>query len=177
VADFVRICPKCQHLNPEYENLCQQCQQFIAMEPSVKRPIEEASPTATQADEHITTNRSESIEIAPPRPVLYLQLGDRNLTVFDQSILGQQHQKNTAELQIDSKHAGYRYLHRQHCSFHYRDGTWYIQAIDQQRFGQAFTNPTMVNKTSIAANSEHPLHHGDRLHLAAMEFLIHIPAL
>jgi len=174
VADFVRICPKCQHLNPEYENLCLQCQQFIAMEPSVKRPPEEAEPAVAQPQGN-AANTPDSINIEAPRPVFYLQLGEKTLTVFDQTVLGQQHAENSAELQLDSSHAGYRYLHRQHCSFHYRDGTWYVQAINQQGFGQAFNNPTMVNKTTVSPTTEHPIHHGDRLHLAAMEFLVHIP--
>jgi hypothetical protein len=175
LTEFVRICPKCHALNPEYENLCQQCQQFIAMEPSVKRPQQERVKTVAQPPNSSSKQPDDSIDIEPPRPVCYLQLGGKTLTVFDQSVLGQQHPDSNIELQLDSNHAGYRYLHRQHCSFHYRDGTWYVQAINQQLFGQAFNNPTMVNKDPVAPATEHAIHHGDHLHLAAIELMVHIP--
>ncbi|CAK0754251.1 putative FHA domain-containing protein [Gammaproteobacteria bacterium] len=45
MTDYVRICPRCGQINPEYDNLCTTCLHFIGMEEAVP-----ASTSATVAD-------------------------------------------------------------------------------------------------------------------------------
>ena len=35
---FIKVCPKCGHHNPEYENACVVCTYFIGMETPVPAP-------------------------------------------------------------------------------------------------------------------------------------------
>ncbi len=180
MTEFVRICPRCGHTNPEYENLCAKCQQFIGMEPSVPRTAEKEVPMPTEdvaasvpAHADIkTATITETPETTPP--AFYLTLGDSIFTIHDGAVIGQQHASNRSAVQIPPDIEGCRYVHRQHCSFHFQDGEWYVQAIDQQMFGQSFTNPVWLNEQQLSVATHHRLQHGDILRLSAIALTVDI---
>lgn len=181
MVDFVRLCPKCSHVNPEYENLCAACQQFIGMQPSVLRPEEggeEMSRIDAVVEKPIISQSTDvqSMAVATPMHSFYLEVGGVSLTVFDRSIVGQEYVENNATtIQVPAQIDGSRYIHRQHCSFHYRDHRWYVCPLDQRQFKQAFSNPTWINQTELTVGKEEPLRNGDILRLSGVQLHVIIP--
>lgn len=181
MTEFVRICPRCSHINPEYENLCAECQQFIGMEPSVPRPAtvaKEIPPAAEPVAEKpaVRTTTTMVAEAKRDTPAsFYLSTGSLTLTIHDGAVIGQQHPGNRSAVQIPSDTVGCRYIHRQHCSFHYHDNAWHVQAIDQQIFGQSFTNPSWLNEERLVVSQQYRLQRGDILRLSAVTLTVDIP--
>ncbi|MDM8544885.1 FHA domain-containing protein [Candidatus Venteria ishoeyi] len=187
MSEFVRICPKCQQQNPEYEHVCQSCGQFIAMEMAIQKPEgDKATTTPPVAEEtHTTpppiseqktrntaaTQRFDKNEVA----AIYLQLNNSEqvFTVKHGWVMGQAHVQNKAQIQIPDDISGSEYLHRRHCRFIYQDGKWYVQALDQKRFQREFTNPTQVNQKTLTPGKAAQIQDGDTLMLSGLGFDVH----
>jgi len=198
MADFVKICPKCGHTNPEYENACTVCTYFIGMETPVAASAAAVKTASSHAEENAGSDKPPAAEIptcqeqnaanavpheaaAAPvrrfaaRPSLYLQASgsEQVFEVRDGWVVGQAHPTSTAQLQLRDL-PSIAYVHRQHCQFTLREATWYITAIDQTPRGRDFTNPTLVNQTKLAPGETHALHNGDQLSLAGVKLVVRI---
>ena len=187
MQQFVKVCPKCGRANPEYENLCADCRQFIGMEPAVPRPTD-AGPAGAEPDASDTSAIPPPPEVPPqaalvtepqapkPRPTFYLSLNGegRIFTLQDGSVLGQAHPSSQATVQIPAGVNGVEYIHRQHCRFEYRDARWRIQPLDQAPLNQTFTNPTRVNRHLVPPGTWHPLDDGDELRLSGVSLQVKI---
>lgn len=177
MTEFVKICPKCKHHNPEYATVCERCTYFIGMEQPTTRP----RITIGNGETTPPTNRFKS---PPPTtssqrtsntPCFYLEvIGEtyEPFLVYDGDTLGQAHPTSSAEVQIPAAISGYQYLHRRHCRFEFRDRAWQVTSIDQQTLGRNFTNPTQVNQHALAPGECHTLNNGDRLGLSGVLFQV-----
>ena len=178
MTDFVRICPKCGHSNPEYENACSACNQFIGMEAAVPRPA---------STEPLITEEKTSEEKTPPAdpvsPTLrfpsqelsfYLehQGSGQVFTIKPGWLVGQAHPSNEAEIQIPQEIEGSEFIHRRHCRFDYAEGCWTVTALGQNRYGQDFTNPSFLNERALPSDQPQALHNGDILRLSGVSFSI-----
>jgi len=187
MTEFVKVCPKCKHGNPEYLNVCEKCQQFIGMEvPVAKNTIPEvvknkaseeqqkapAPPQQSIADD--TTNSSPLEKTS--QPFMYLELADNGqlLTIKSGDVLGQDHPTGIAEVKIPKHIQGVEFVHRQHCQFYFEEDKWYLQALDQTRFQHEFTNPTLLNRTALKTEARQQLSHGDVLHLSSLKFNVRL---
>lgn len=198
MADFIKICPKCGHTNPEYENACTVCTYFIGMETPVaastaatkaaKTPPSEAAPapnspsvdTSSPHAQSDATTSDSSTAVAPvrrfaARPSLYLQAGgtEQVFEICDGWVVGQAHPTSTAQLQLRDL-PSITYVHRQHCQFTLREARWHVTALDQVSHGRDFTNPTLVNQTKLAPGETHALRNGDQLSLAGVKLVVRI---
>ena len=190
MPQFVKICPKCGRSNPEYENLCADCQQFIGMEPAVPKPaesgqtraepdpVDSAAPPRPEAPAQTApvTEPEERPQAPAPSPAFYLSLNGEGqvFTLQDGSVMGQAHSTSQATVQIPTGVDGVEYVHRQHCRFEYRDARWRVQPLEQAPFNQTFTNPTRVNQHLVRPGSWHPLNDGDELRLSGVSFHVKI---
>jgi hypothetical protein len=174
MSSFIKICPRCGHHNPEYENACAVCTDFIGME----TPI----PTSAGMLEHQSADQAQSITLTAPQtapaqlqPTLYLQvLGSEQIfEVRDGWTVGQSHASSTADLQLRDL-PGIIYLHRNHCRFSCLNGDWQVTPTDQRQFGRDFTNPTAVNHTRLTPGESHPIKNGDQLSLANLKVVVRI---
>jgi len=177
MTDFVKICPRCGTPNPEYENLCSECGQFVGMEPSVPRPAEAPTPPPAPPEEPPSppprpTPAATSVEVGS----CWLEplFGGEILTVRSGAVLGQAHESNDAELQIPATVDGSAYLHRRHCRLDREGDGWYLTAIDQAAFGRDFTNPTRVNEETLAPGERRQVGDGDELRLSDLRFRVKI---
>jgi hypothetical protein len=179
MSRFVKICSKCRHANPEFENICGRCGHFIGMEtPVIAAPPSPPAPQPPAPESAVPAppRRDAATLTAMPRPaVLYLQvLGTHQVfELRDGWTIGQAHASNNAELQLHDL-PGLSYVHRQHCRFEHNGETWLVRAIDQKQHGREFTNPTRVNQVNVEAGHTHPLHNGDELTLAKLSFVVRI---
>lgn len=201
MASFIKICPKCGHANPEYENACTVCTYFIGMETpvaasgaqqEVPQPSSEAAASGTpeagpdrardqQAQaSSVGATASAGEHVAPARafaarPSLYLQVfgSEQVFEVRDGWTVGQAHASSTAQLQLRDL-PSIHYVHRQHARFDSRDGTWQVTAIDQREHGRDFTNPTLINQTKLAPGETQALKNGDQLSLAGVKLVVRL---
>jgi len=184
MSAFIKICPKCGHHNPEYENACTLCTDFIGMETPIPAPpsASEPQPGGDGVVEHQSADQAQaSTEAAPqaavaqPQPTLYLQvLGSEQIfEVRDGWVVGQAHASSTADLQLRDL-PGVHYLHRNHCRFSCLNGDWQITPTDQRQFGRDFTNPTAVNQATLTAGEAHGIKNGDQLSLANLKLVVRI---
>lgn len=162
MSDFVRICPRCGASSPEYANTCDNCGQFIAMVSPVPRPVA-AAPESAEPPSVALTQR-----FAPPALTLTHAATGQVFTLEDGMILGQAHATSQAQQQLGSEIAGSEFVHRQHCRFEWRAGTWYVIPIDQKRLQHEFTNPTFLNGARLTPDEPRPLAAGDELRLAGV---------
>ncbi|MEM7016549.1 MAG: FHA domain-containing protein [Pseudomonadota bacterium] len=181
MSEFVRICPKCRHQNPEYENACTECGHFVGMEAAVPKPAspkparpkpEAAKKAPRRQRKQVQSKLAETTEKDPPAFYLDIAGTDKVYTIQDGWVLGQAHGTNTAHIQIPEDITGSGYIHRQHCRFEHRDKQWFITPIDQKLFERDFTNPTFVNQYAVAPNTRHPIKNGDTLTLAGVSFTV-----
>ncbi len=183
MAEFVRICPRCGSDNPEYENTCQQCDYFIGMETPVAKTsdsaivFEEASKSEPKLESDLepvvdTVNPSSAMT---SQTALYLEsvATGRKFAVEDQWIIGQQHDTNTAQIQL-AQIEGVNFVHRQHCQFFYQQNQWWVKSIDQKQHGRDFTNPTFLNQKPLTLEQQTVLHNGDILALAGVALMVRI---
>jgi pSer/pThr/pTyr-binding forkhead associated (FHA) protein len=173
MAEFVRICPRCGRPNPEYENLCAACDQFIGMEPAVAAP----APAPTGGDDGAGADGADTPATRRYTPLaesffLRLESADLLLTVRPGSVLGQAHPTSDADLQVPDAVEGSDFLHRRHCRFEREAQRWTVTALDQSAYGSEFTNPTFVNQHRLAAGATHPLQDGDELRLSGLTFVV-----
>ncbi len=183
MAERVRICPRCGRTNPEYENVCTGCDQFIGMEPATAAP---PTPAADPEPDPKPAARQAAAEAPPAQATrrwqprsegLYLRLADTGLTLTagPGDVLGQAHPASDAALQVPSTVDGSAYLHRRHCRFLQEQGRWLVLALDQAEFGSDFTNPTFVNGQRLAPGERRPLADRDQLRLSGLTFELRIP--
>ena len=175
MADFVRICPKCGRANPEYENLCVACDQFIGMENAIPAPVpRSAEPKDDGKAGPETSNPQATRRYTPVAESFFLRLHgpDLLLTVRSGSVLGQAHASSDADLQIREAVEGCRFVHRRHCRFRREAERWTVTALDQSAFGSEFTNPTFVNQHRLAPGADHALQDGDQLRLSGLTFVV-----
>mgnify|MGYP001822279933 CR=1 FL=1 len=183
MSTFIKICPKCAHQNPEYENACAACAYFIGMETPVSSTTAKASPGAGGGEVHPQAAEPESAasQAAPQagrsqgQSTLYLQVlgSERTFEVRDGWSVGQSHASSDADLQLRDL-PGVDYLHRNHCRFSCVDGDWQVTPIDQRQLGRDFTNPTAVNDNRLAPGEAHSISNGDQLTLATVKMLVRI---
>lgn len=180
MTEFVKICPKCGTPNPEYENLCAECGQFIGMEPATPRP--QTSPPAAPAEAPAAPppaapeRPTPAAATAAERAFFYLEpaFDHEILTVRENAILGQAHAQSEAEVQIPGRIEGAAFLHRRHCRFEHRNHGWQVQVLDQSRYGREFTNPTRVNGEEVMPGDSRRLDDGDELRLSGLGFRVRI---
>ena len=184
MSRFIKICPKCGHHNPEYENTCVLCADFVGMETPVVAPSAATESADTRVEgaeiqtaDQVPPSRQTAPQTvpAPPQATLYLQvLGDDQIfEVRDGWTVGQSHASSTADLQLRDL-PGIHYLHRMHCRFSCANGEWQVTPIDQRQFGRDFTNPTAVNQTTLTPGEAHCIDNGDQLSLASLKFVVRI---
>ncbi len=187
MSQFVRICPKCQTQNPEYEHVCKSCGQFIAMENPVAAPDTQAVQKTTAAEQPVTAAEASAKTPAPTQrfavkpsiPAIYLELQTADKPVFTVKsgwFMGQAYTGNKAEIQINSAVEGSEFVHRRHCRFVHKNQRWYVLALDQKRYQGEFTNPTKVNDKTIALDKARQIKDGDILHLSGLSFQVKIIA-
>ena len=184
MSTFIKICPKCGQHNPEYENVCTVCTDFIGMETPIPAPSPASEQALTSAGvlEHQSADQSRLIsatasQAAPAQlqPTLYLQvLGSKQIfEVHDGWTVGQSHASSTADLQLRDL-PGINYLHRNHCRFSCLNGDWQVTPIDQRQLGRDFTNPTAVNHATLPPGEAHSIKNGDQLSLANLKVVVRI---
>jgi len=162
MTEFVKICPRCGRFNPEYENLCGGCGQFIAMEPSLPRPPEPAAaPQPIPEPATAPAPRDQGLRLTPIA-------GGVPLSIQPQAVLGQDHPSGDATVRLPLTLEGAAYVHRRHCRFHREGGQWLVEAIDQAGQGSAFTNPTRVNGQEVLPGQRRALQAGDELRLSGV---------
>jgi pSer/pThr/pTyr-binding forkhead associated (FHA) protein len=181
MSQFVRICPRCQTQNPEYEHICTSCGQFIAMESAVSvenKPVqaEKNTPEETATEQPATASTTtEPLTDKSATPAIYLELQAANRPLFTVKsgwIMGQAHPDNRAEIQIPNTIADSQFVHRCHCRFVYKDNNWYVQALDQKRYQGQFTNLTFVNDMPINPDKARQIKNGDILRLSGLYFQV-----
>lgn len=175
----IKRCPKCGHRNPEPADLCEVCEEFLGLvapetiaDPEPERAVPDPTrPASTSA----APGRVTQVETAAAS-LLYLEspAGQRTYPVKPGDIVGQAHATNAAQVQIDPLLPGAPCIHRQHGRFDWRDGQWYVTALDQRPFGSDFTNSTVLNGQHLAPGDSRPLQPGARLSLAGVLFTVRI---
>lgn len=185
MLEYVKVCPKCGHINPESAgDICgrEGCDEFLGLVAavslaSVQMPLDppvppNPSPPKT-AEDPVQVPKSQVQEKSVPftnrfvnPPPLYLEMPGTSTTyeIHPDFIVGQSHPTSTAHVQL-SGIQGVNYVHRRHCIFECTDGQWFITAIRQE---EHFTNPTYLNQLIIEPGQRYPLHNGDRLTLAVI---------
>lgn len=177
MVEFVRICPRCRHANPEYENVCSACDQFIGMEAAVPaQRSTEGKIAGTPKPKPVPEQAQATRRYVPVAESFFLQLPETDvlLTVRPGNVLGQAHASGDAELQIPESVEGSRYLHRRHCRFEREKESWLVIALDQRENGSEFTNPTFVNQYRLAPGNRHVLKDGDQLRLSGLTFSVRV---
>jgi len=184
MSSFIKICPKCGHHNPEYENACAVCTDFIGMETPIPAQSPAVEPTQTsagvleaQSADQVQLTAVTASQTAPARlqSTLYLQVlgSDQIFEVCDGWTVGQSHVSGTADLQLRDL-PGIHYLHRNHCRFSCLNGNWQVTPTDQRQFGRDFTNPTALNNTTLTPGEAHRIKNGDQLSLANLKLVVRI---
>ncbi len=191
MTEFVKICPRCSAANPEYENICSSCQQFIGMEPAIPKPVTAVPEAENNFDglhstvqknieakipfENTVDNETE-IEETEEKPAIYAQISNSNeiLMLYPESIIGQTHPSSQATAPIPSHIPGAAYVHRQHCRIEYDNEQWYVFAIDQSAYQQEFNNPTRVNQKVISPGSRQRIYNNDELRLSGVSLRLRI---
>ncbi|CAK0754930.1 putative FHA domain-containing protein [Gammaproteobacteria bacterium] len=179
MTDYVRVCPRCGQVNPEYENVCAACQHFIGMEETVLAPANAACATSipsadlVPAPQNPTQDSSvgESLtqRFVSTEPMLFLEVAKDNLLpVRPGWRLGQAHASSDAEAQLPARLVGVEFVHRYHCRFEHVLNRWYVTALNQQSFARDFTNPTQVNGRLLPPGERFALNDGDELRLSGV---------
>jgi pSer/pThr/pTyr-binding forkhead associated (FHA) protein len=182
MSQFIRICPKCQTQNPEYEHVCRECGQFIAMESPVSLPIKTAetetktaTPSEIPTEENKPSAPTQHFSTQTNIPAIYLELQTAEKPLFTVKsgwFIGQAYVENKAEIQINNEIEGSECVHRRHCRFVYKNQRWYVLALNQKRYQGEFSNPTKVNDKIIALDKARQIKHGDILRLSGLSFQI-----
>ncbi|CAK0760723.1 putative FHA domain-containing protein [Gammaproteobacteria bacterium] len=194
MTDYVRICPRCGHVSPEYDNVCGMCQHFIGMEEAVPPPpratatpvtpaaapqpptvppppLAQRTVTPTDLAREPLTQRFVSSD-----PTLFLEVGNGTLLPMRSGWrLGQAHASNDAEVQLPAQTAGVEFVHRHHCRFDHERTQWYVTALDQRLLGRDFTNRTQINGRLLPPGERRTLSDGDELRLSGVILRIRIP--
>ncbi len=186
MTTFVKVCPKCGQHNPEYENACSICTNFIGMETPIPEsqlqreavtPEPKIIPTHTESPTAVASPAAQTVDtgVASPAKILYIQVlnTDQIFEIQHGLTMGQAHHSSDAGLQLRDV-AGIEYVHRNHCTFTYDDGAWQVTPIDQRQYGRDFTNLTKVNQTTLQPGQPHALKNGDQLSLAYAKFVVRI---
>lgn len=186
MSKFVKVCPKCGHQNPEYENACLVCTYFIGMETPVPESAavegEDTAKPAADQEQHSSADKTAAVTATPAleaalagQPSLYLQVlgSDRIFEVRDGWTVGQSHATSTADLQLRDL-PGISYVHRNHCRFTFVNGNWQVTPTDQVQFGRDFTNPTAVNQTRVNPGEAQAINNGDQLSLGTLKVVVRI---
>lgn len=150
MSEYVKICPKCEHKNPESSNNCSECGVFFFDVPPVPPPV------------------PPSFEI---QDIIYLDLVGTTNTYEIQNgwILGRSDPESRANIQLSNIY-GVNFIHRRHCLFDYCNGQWFITAL----VNKPFTNSSFVNQTKLEPGQRYPIKNGDKLTLSKLTLNIRI---
>jgi hypothetical protein len=161
---FIKRCPKCGASNPEYENLCQQCGFFIAMEAAQPAPVAAPEPQAA----------TKPSDIQPLKLELSLSGSGLQFAIKSGDVLGQAHPQSDASIQLPEGLPDVAYVHRRHCRFWQSGTQWQLEAIDQSQVpgSSDFTNPTWINGVPVQPGERRSLGHGDDVRLSAITLLV-----
>ncbi|CAK0761492.1 putative FHA domain-containing protein [Gammaproteobacteria bacterium] len=169
---YVKACPRCSQVNPEYQSLCEVCGYFIGLESAQPDPaaVQSGVPSSTDTsdtplDASSSTTAGLYLEIEEPAPLMRIESG---------WVLGQAHVSSQAQVQLPAHLAGCRYVHRRHVRFDYLAPAWFVTAIDQRPFGRGFTNTTTLNGQVLGPGERRNIRDGDELHLAELVLRIRI---
>ena len=126
----------------------------------------------SEPEPHAAQPEPEPAETPEPIPTMFLEAGSASGQVFEVRegyVVGQAHPTSMAQIQL-TDFPGVTYVHRNHCSFTFKDRKWNVTAIEQQ----AYTNPTFLNQQRLAPGETRPLRNGDRLTLSGLTLTIRI---
>ncbi|NIA12522.1 MAG: FHA domain-containing protein [Nitrospiraceae bacterium] len=162
---YVKECPRCGRMNDELSEACGECGEFLGMVPAA--PLRETPPEPPPPASPPPLPQGEpSASLAR---ALYLDVGGACHEIQDGYIVGQQHPTSQADVQLSGLE-GVTYVHRRHCRFELREDGWYVTALEQP----SYTNPTQVNRRTLAAGEACVLHNGDRLRLAGVTLQVRV---
>jgi hypothetical protein len=178
MTDYVRVCPRCGHVSPEYDNVCAVCQQFIGMEetvPASAQPAVTQPPPSPLALPVSPAAGPLTQRFVAAEPALFLEAkGGTLLPVRPGWTLGQAHPSSDAEVQLPTRLAGVEFVHRHHCRFDHEESRWYVTALDQWSLGRDFTNPTLVNSRPVPSGKRVSLADGDELRLSGVVLRVRV---
>ena len=184
MVSFVKVCPGCGHMEPEYESVCSACNQFIGMEPSIPKPQqkdvrntdpgeaakpEDATAKVTNQNANTAALADSSVSVQK-QSVLFLDIQNENhiLTIQAGQILGQEYPDSEADVQIPRKIEGVEFVHRWHCRFQYEGLHWTLEALDQAQWGGEFNNPTWINDVLLLPGKKEKVKNGDLIRLSGL---------
>lgn len=197
---YVKICPKCGHVNEEDAVACANCPEFFDRLGAVPLPEPGSAPVVVTTEMSVrpvvadagpgVTNASAESAVPPgstaPVPVtqrmngqgvllLRSQAGKQSFSVRSGLVVGQAHPSRPADVQIGGV-PGSNCIHRQHCIFHCREGRWFVKPIDQRVFGKrdGETHPTALNGALVPPGTEREVRDGDLVTLAGVNFTVNI---
>jgi len=163
---YVKICPRCGHLNNEEADICDQDGEFLGMVPAAPAPDRPADPVPAIAPAAAEQSSPSDAPIPPKTdPVLYLDCEGSGQchAIRPGWTVGQAHDSSTAEAQLAGIQ-GVQYVHRRHCRFEHDDGIWYLCPLPQTDY----TNPTTINGRAVAPGERAAVRNGDRIALAGV---------
>ncbi|MEI6412634.1 MAG: FHA domain-containing protein [Pseudomonadota bacterium] len=170
---YVKVCPRCGQVNPEYQSLCEMCGYFIGQEAAQTDPAAADSSPSLIANADTTPLQDPLI---PRTPGLYLEIAEQAPLMRIESgwTLGQGHPSSEAEAQLPGHLPGCRFVHRRHVRFNYLAPAWFVTTIDQRPFGRGFTNATTLNGQVLGPGERRNIRSGDELRLAELLLRIQI---
>lgn len=178
MSEYVKICPKCGHHNPEESDLCDnpECSEFLGMVVSIPAPIQpdRVQETALPSDQpsppaQSSRDRETKVTKRLLQPSLYLECLSTSKTfqIHAGHIVGQAHPTSQAHIQM-SDIPNINFVSREHCQFNFEHGQWFVAAI------KTATNPTYVNQLQIKDGERVPIKNGDRLIMANVPFQVRV---
>jgi hypothetical protein len=191
MIDYVRICPRCEHINNEDVEICggPNCNppQFLGMVNPVPRPLKmdpppppppPNPPKPSGSAGEVDTGRKGSagpgtgegrVTERLSTPVVYLQCPQTSQTFEIQpgQIVGQKHPTSTAHVQLEGI-PNLNFVSRDHCRFDHENGEWYVTALETS------LNRTCVNRTLVPKGTRARIRNGDQLVLADVSFQVRI---
>jgi len=179
IDEYVRVCPRCGHENPEWHEICQSpdCDGFLGVVNPSPRIRREPHPTPdhpsfpqeiSQKDASVDPGVGVSVTTRLPE-VLYLEYQGTSKVVEIRSgqVVGQAHPSSQADVQL-SDIPNINFVSRQHCLFICENGRWFVTAIPTA------TNPTYLNQKLVPKGAKAPLSNGDYLVMANVPFTVRI---
>ncbi|OEU66981.1 MAG: hypothetical protein BBJ57_05175 [Desulfobacterales bacterium PC51MH44] len=178
MLEHIKICPKCGHHNPEWEEVCcdESCDQFLGMvEPIAASSVADVNQkvgTSTDGFPSYVPQKSDQQAAVTKRllqPILYLEHSESSkiFEIHAGHIVGQAHPTSRAHIQM-SNIPNINFVSREHCQFDFENGHWFVTAI------RTATNPTYLNQLLIRLGERMPIKNGDRLLMSNVPFQVRV---